>query len=48
MFDFLKALDLFPQDWKDLIASTGRSAPYVGEILDKAFASAQAISPSVG
>jgi len=43
MFEFLKALDLFPQDWKDLVASTGKGSPYVGEVLDKAFSDAQAI-----
>jgi len=43
MFDFLRALDLFPQDWADLVASTGKGAPYVGEVLDKAFSDAQAV-----
>jgi hypothetical protein len=43
MFEFLRALDLFPQDWKELVASTGKSSPYVGEVLDKAFSDAQAI-----
>ena len=43
MFEFLKALDLFPQDWKELVASTGKGSPYVGDVLDKAFSDAQAI-----
>jgi hypothetical protein len=43
MFEFLKALDLFPQDWKDWVASTGKSMPYIGEVLEKAFSDAQAI-----
>lgn len=43
MFEFLKALDLHPLDWSELISSTGKTAPYIGEILDKAFSQAQAV-----
>lgn len=43
MFDFLRALDLHPLEWSELIKSTGSSAPYIGEVLDKAFSEAQAI-----
>lgn len=43
MFDFLKALDLCPKDWSDLVASTGEGTPYVGQVLSKAFADAQAV-----
>ena len=43
MLTFLRALDLHPVDWNDLWTETGSGAPYVGEILDQAFARAQAV-----
>jgi predicted nucleotide-binding protein len=43
MFDFLRALDLDPQEWGKLIEQTGKAAPYVGEILEKAFEQAAAV-----
>jgi len=43
MFEFLKALDLHPLEWSELISSTGKTSPYIGEILDKAFSQAQAV-----
>lgn len=43
MFAFLQSLDLRPLEWSELRAKTGKTAPYVGEILDVAFAEAQAV-----
>lgn len=42
MFQFLESLDLHPLDWSELRAMTGKTAPYVGEILHEAFTRAQA------
>lgn len=43
MFDFLRALGLAPQEWGTLVAATGSAAPYVGQVLDRAFAEAAAV-----
>jgi predicted nucleotide-binding protein len=43
MFDFLRSIDLNPMEWAPTVTFTGKGAPYVGEILDAAFANAQAI-----
>jgi predicted nucleotide-binding protein len=43
MFDFLRALGLDPQEWTDLVAATGSGAPYIGQVLAKAFEIAQAV-----
>lgn len=43
MFDFLRALELRPLEWSNLVAQTGSAAPYVGEILDAAFEWAAAV-----
>lgn len=43
MFDFLRAVGLDPIEWNQAIRLTGKPAPYVGEILDAAFAYAQAV-----
>jgi hypothetical protein len=43
MFAFLKAIGLAPMEWDEARAATGKTTPYVGEILDKAFETAQAI-----
>jgi CAP12/Pycsar effector protein, TIR domain len=43
MFEFLRDLGLKPLEWGDLIAGTGKAAPYVGEILDHAFRAATAV-----
>ncbi len=42
MFSFLRALHLFPIEWNDAVTRTGKSSPYVGEILKAAFSMAQA------
>lgn len=43
MFDFLRALGLEPLEWSQAVALTGKATPYVGEVLDSAFANAAAI-----
>lgn len=43
MFDFLRALRLDPQEWSELVAATGSAAPYIGQVLDKAFEIAKAV-----
>jgi predicted nucleotide-binding protein len=42
-FSFLRALKLEPLEWSEALRLTGKAAPYIGEILDKAFDSAQAV-----
>lgn len=43
MFDFLRALKLSPQEWGSLVVATGSGAPYIGEVLDRAFEIAKAV-----
>lgn len=43
MFDFLRAIGLRPIEWEQARAMTGKAAPYIGEILEAAFAQAQAV-----
>ena len=43
LFDFLRAIGLQPIEWSQAVSLTGKGSPYVGEILDAAFAAAQAI-----
>jgi predicted nucleotide-binding protein len=43
MFVFLRSIGLQPLEWGDLINATGVAAPYIGDILDKGFAIAQAV-----
>jgi hypothetical protein len=43
MFDFLRPLALEPAEWSILVAETGKGAPYVGEILERAFERAAAV-----
>lgn len=42
IFDFLRAIDLRPLEWEELIRRTGHAAPYVGDVLDLGFATAAA------
>lgn len=42
MFQFLRALSLQPLEWSSLVAQTESGAPYIGEVLDAAFAVARA------
>lgn len=43
MFLFLRAIGLKPIEWNQAIAATGKTSPYIGEILDAAFKLAKAI-----
>lgn len=43
VFHFLRAIDLSPLEWSVAVQSTGKSSPYVGEILDAAFSRAHAV-----
>ena len=43
VFAFLRALDLNPIEWSEARSMTKKGSPYIGEILDTAFNSAQAI-----
>ena len=43
VFTFLRAIGLHPLEWAEALAATGKPAPYIGDVLDIAFASAQAV-----
>ncbi len=43
LFEFLRAIDLHPLEWSQAVKATGRTAPYIGEILDAAFSKAHAV-----
>jgi predicted nucleotide-binding protein len=43
LFAFLRALSLEPLEWSHAVALTRKATPYVGEVLDAAFARAQAV-----
>lgn len=43
MFGFLRRIGLAPIEWEQAVAATGKTAPYVGEILRSAFQIAQAV-----
>ena len=43
LFEFLRAIDLQPLEWSVAVQSTGKSSPYIGEILDAAFSRARAV-----
>jgi predicted nucleotide-binding protein len=43
MFDFLRAIHLHPIDWSEAVRLTGKGSPYIGEVLDAAFAEARAV-----
>src|SRR5262249_30810156 len=43
MFDFLRAAGLNPIEWGEAVKMTGKGSPYIGEVLDTAFANAQAV-----
>jgi predicted nucleotide-binding protein len=42
-FGFLRSVGLEPLEWTKALKLTGKASPYIGEVLDKAFQSAQAI-----
>lgn len=43
LFAFLRAIGLQPTEWAQAIDDTGKGTPYIGEVLDTAFSTAQAI-----
>ncbi|MFJ8846615.1 TIR domain-containing protein [Streptomyces cyaneofuscatus] len=43
LFEFLRAIGLDPIEWSEAGRMTGKGSPYIGEILDAAFGSAQAV-----
>lgn len=43
LFEFLRAIGLDPIEWSEAIQMTGKGSPYIGEVLDTAFANAQAV-----
>ncbi len=43
IFDFLRSIDLKPIEWSEALALTNQGAPYIGDVLDKAFSEAQAV-----
>jgi predicted nucleotide-binding protein len=43
MFDFLRALDLRPLEWEELVRETEQATPFVGEVVAHAFTMAQAV-----
>jgi predicted nucleotide-binding protein len=42
MFSFLRSIDLHPMEWSQLVALTGKSSPYIGEVLNVGFREARA------
>lgn len=43
VYGFLRALDLRPLDWEELVAATGSASPYVGDTIKVAFQKARAV-----
>jgi predicted nucleotide-binding protein len=43
MFRFLRALKLEPIEWSQAVKATKKGAPYIGEVLDRAFREASAV-----
>ncbi|MFI6294743.1 CATRA conflict system CASPASE/TPR repeat-associated protein [Nonomuraea sp. NPDC050790] len=43
VFDLLRALDLRPLEWEQLVAETGSAAPFLGEVIAHAVKRAQAV-----
>lgn len=43
MFTFLRALHLEPIEWNEAVQATGRTNPYVGDVLTAAFSRAQTV-----
>lgn len=42
MFEFLRTLDLKPQEWSSMVKATNKASPYIGEVLTKGFSITQA------
>jgi hypothetical protein len=43
MFAFLRAIDLRPIEWEEMVQMTSKPAPFVGEVLAAGFRNAQAV-----
>ena len=43
VFDFLRAIGLRPTEWSEAVRRTGDGSPYIGDVLDAAFAEAVAV-----
>ena len=43
LFDFLRSIGLRPLEWSQAVASAGKGAPFIGEVLDNAFSQARAV-----
>ena len=43
LFTFLRAISLHPLEWSEAVQATGKTSPYIGEILDAAFPRAHAV-----
>jgi predicted nucleotide-binding protein len=43
LFNFLRTIDLQPQEWTKLVGSANSAAPYIGQVLDAAFSACQAV-----
>jgi predicted nucleotide-binding protein len=43
MSDFLRALDVRPLEWEQLVSGTGSASPYVGDVVRRAFDVCQAV-----
>jgi predicted nucleotide-binding protein len=42
LWGFLRALDLLPRDWEEIVRSTGGTAPFLGDVVAEAFRGIQA------
>jgi hypothetical protein len=43
LYEFLRAIDLHPMEWSELVGDANAGAPYIGDVLDAAFEQAQAV-----
>ena len=43
LFDFLRSIEIKPLEWSEVIALTGETSPFIGDLLDNAFMNAQAV-----
>ena len=43
MFEFLRSIGLKPLEWSETVKATGEASPYIGQVLDIAFSTAQAV-----
>ena len=43
VFNFVRSIGLHPLEWSEAVKATGKTMPYIGEILDAAFSQAHAV-----